>query len=82
MEGGGRGPSRGTCSSPGPDDCHHATSPSDRPLGPHVASKGMEVLSSFLGSPRSSHGNPDCIFAHPGTPKRRSVRKWEPFGKC
>lgn len=82
MEGGGRGPSRGTCSPPGLDDCHHATSPSDRPLGPCVAPEGMEVLSRSLGSPRSGRGSPDHVFAHPGTPKRRSGRKWGPFGKC
>lgn len=32
--------------------------------------------------PRCGHTSPDHISAHPGTWKRRSGRKWGPFGKC
>lgn len=82
MEGSGRGPSRWTSSPLVPDNHHHATSPSDRPLRPPVTPEGTEVLRRPPGSPHSSRGSPDHVFAHPGTLKRRSGRKWGPFGKC
>lgn len=49
MEDSGRGPSRWTSSPLVPDNHHHATSPSDRPLRLPVTPEGTEVLRRYPG---------------------------------